>query len=244
MRDAWLDLVLGSTCAGCSAPGRVLCDLCAAALPRSGAVAWPTPSPSGLATPMAAGEYDGLLKLLVNAHKEHRCFALARPLGLVLAHAVLASFPENDDHEWVLVPVPSKGNVVRFRGHDPMLRVTRRAAVLLRRWGHHVAMSPLLRTVGAPQDQTGLDAEERAANLSGTMLCRRAARSARRSVRYLVTDDVITTGATAREAQRALEAADLLVSGIAAVAATRKRLQATTTWSNSGASLPISTFGD
>ena len=178
---------------------------------------------------MAAGEYDGLLKLLVNAHKEHRRFALARPLGLVLAHAVLAALPERSEDDWVLVPVPSRGSVVRFRGHDPMLRVTRRAAVLLRHWGHHVAMSPLLRTVGAPQDQTGLHADERAANLAGTMRCRRAARSSRRSVRYLVTDDVITTGATAREAQRALEDAEFLVSGIAAVAATRKRLPATKT---------------
>ena len=229
MRDAWLDLVLGSTCAGCGAPGRVLCDLCDAALPRSAAVAWPTPCPAGLARPVAAGEYDGLLKLLVNAHKEHRRFALARPLGLVLAHAVLDALPESNDDEWVLVPVPSRGSVVRFRGHDPMLRVTRRAAVLLRRWGHHVAMSPLLRTVGAPQDQTGLHADERAANLAGTMQCRRAGRSSRRSVRYLVTDDVITTGATAREAQRALEDAGLLVSGVAAVAATRKRLPTSTT---------------
>jgi orotate phosphoribosyltransferase len=41
--------------------------------------------------------------------------------------------------------------------------------------------------------------------------------------RLVVCDDVITTGATAREAQRALETVGLHVAAIAAVAATQRR---------------------
>src|SRR6478672_9053965 len=71
LRDAARDLLLGSACVGCAAPGRVLCPVCETTLPRRGSAAWPSPTPPGLALPFAAGAYDGLLKALVNAHKEH-----------------------------------------------------------------------------------------------------------------------------------------------------------------------------
>lgn len=227
MRDAWLDLLLGGTCAGCAEPGRVLCDRCRADLPSSAGSAWPTPCPQGLARPVAAGEYAGLLKLLVNAHKERRQFALGRPLGGVLAHAVREIVRDDPltvpPTGWVLVPVPSRGTVVRARGHDPMLRVTRHAAAVLRRSGVPVAVCCLLRSVGRPADQSGLGSGERNLNLADTMRCRPGP-PVSRPLRFVVTDDVITTGATAREAQRALEASGRTVAGIAAVAATRKLL--------------------
>jgi predicted amidophosphoribosyltransferase len=70
-------------------------------------------------------------------------------------------------------------------------------------------------------DQAGLDARARAVNLAGSMRCRPGAW--RRPGAVVIVDDVLTTGATAREAQRALEAADVAVTGIAVVAATARR---------------------
>ncbi len=251
MRDAWLDLLLGSRCGVCGLPGRILCDVCADSLPRSAEVAWPTPAPAGLALPVAAGEYDGGLKELVNAHKERSQFALARPLGVMLAHAVrtlLEQTADQDARPCVLVPVPSRGPVVRERGHDPMLRTSRHAAGLLRRWGRPVVVERLLRSVAPVQDQAGLHASDRATNLAGSMCCRSAWHVRRPApvpaARYVVADDVITTGATAREAQRALEERGLAVAGIAPVAATRRRSRRVPSESDVEGSLPFSLPGD
>jgi len=253
--DACLDLLLGSSCAVCGLPGRVLCDLCAAQLPHGGQVAWPTPCPAGLALPVAAGEYDGALRLLVNAHKEGHQFSLVKPLGGLLANAVRVLLDRSGTDRTgrcFLVPVPTRGQVVRVRGHDPMLRVSRRAAGVLRRSGDRVAVAGLLRILTVPRDQSGLTADERAANLAGSM-CAVTARADRvrrcwPGALFVVTDDVLTTGSTAREAQRALEGAGVAVVGVATVAATRKRqwtrpVQASP-MGDLGGALPFSDGGD
>src|SRR3954447_2657918 len=69
--DAGYDLVLGSVCCVCRAPGRPLCRSCDRALPDRPRTVWPTPVPPGLVRPVAVGEYAGALRDLVLAHKEH-----------------------------------------------------------------------------------------------------------------------------------------------------------------------------
>ena len=221
--DAGADLLLGSACVGCGEPGRVLCADCRTELPADAAEAWPTPTPPGLAPPFATGPYDGALRAMVVGHKERRLLGLTRPLGDLLATAVLAAAGRTAP--LLLVPVPSRPAAVRARGHDPTLAMTRRAARSLRTMDRDVAVARLLRTRAGVADQAGLDADQRHANLAGSMTCPAAAvrRHAGRRAHVVVCDDVITTGATAREAQRALEAAGLAVHAVAAVAATRRR---------------------
>ena len=240
--DAGLDLATGSVCAGCSLPGRALCHRCDRGLPDTAAAAWPTPTPPGLVRPTAAGEYAGTLRALVLAHKEHGRLALARPLGRVLATAaadawlaagrgrVIPASPGARTPVLLLVPVPSHAEVVRERGHDPVLRMARVAAAELRRGGLTTRVVPLLRVTRRPEDQAGLDAGARRRNLQGRFAARAGPVSAVRGTRrpggaeVVLVDDVVTTGATLREAQRALEAAGVLPVGAAAVAATRRRL--------------------
>jgi predicted amidophosphoribosyltransferase len=122
-----------------------------------------------------------------------------------------------------LVPVPSRRTAVRARGQDATLRLTRRAAAVLRRAGCDVEVLPVVRIVRGLADQAGLDARERAANLHGALAVPdRLARHVRgRPV--VVVDDVITTGASIVEAARALRAAGADVRCAAVVAATRRR---------------------
>ena len=230
MIDSWLDLVHGAHCVGCARPGRVLCRQCRVALPVRSVPVRPTPCPDGLAACFAAGEYDGLLGRMVVAHKERAAFPLARPLGLALA---AAAGPVLDPvRPSVLVPVPSRPAVVRARGHDPMLRVSRVAARRLRRTGCDVQVARLLEQHAPVADQVGLGSEQRAANLAGSMRVRPGVR--RRLARLdvplslVLCDDVVTTGATAREAQRTLEQAGLRIRAVVTVAATRRRFGTTT----------------
>jgi predicted amidophosphoribosyltransferase len=165
---------------------------------------------------------------MVLAHKEHAVFALAAPLGRTLAVASMRMLPRTTTTPTVLVPIPSRPGVVRARGHDPMLRIARVAARSLRRGGWPVQVARLLDVHGVPLDQSGLNAAQRAANLAGSMAVRtgprRALVRAGIPVSVVVCDDVLTTGATAREAQRALEDSGLPVRAVVTVAATRKRV--------------------
>lgn len=228
--DPVLDLLFGSACLGCGRPGRLLCDDCRAALPLRGREARPDPAPEGLLPVRVAAAYDGPVRDLVLAHKERGALGLATPLGALLAVALgpWAEACTRTGEALVLVPVPSRAAVVRRRGHDPMRRTTRAAVAVLRRGGAPVTMQRLLVGRGAVADQAGLDRVERAANLTGSMrvapgVVRVLARHAR-AVRVVVCDDVMTTGATLREAQRALEQAGLPVVGHACVAGTVRRL--------------------
>ena len=186
----------------------------------------PEPCPAGLATAFATTEYADLVRQMILLHKEHQVFGLARPLGDLLATSVAAGIVPGA--RTLLVPVPSRPAVVRQRGHDPLGRLVRVAARILRRRGADVEVARLLRQRGSVADQAGLSATERARNLSGRVAAqpRRLAALARAGipVTAIVCDDVLTTGSTAREAQRALEAVGVPVAAICCVAATRKRV--------------------
>jgi predicted amidophosphoribosyltransferase len=218
------DLLLGGRCVGCGEPGRPLCPACGADLPDQARPAWPDPVPDGLVQPWACAAYDGVARELVLGLKERQLLGLVGPVAAMLAASVRAAAPPGPV---VLVPVPSRPATVRARGHDPTWAVTARAARLVAGAGHDVIAQRLLHLRPGVVDQAGLDAMARAANLAGSMTCptarlRRLGRR-RSRVRVVVCDDVLTTGSTAREAQRALEAVGLDVAGVAVVAATQRR---------------------
>ena len=69
------------------------------------------------------------------------------------------------------------------------------------------------------QDQAGLGAAARSANLDGALRTRRGRRTLPSGSIVVLVDDVVTTGSTLTEASRALEAAGVVLLGAATVAA-------------------------
>ena len=207
-----LDLVLPRSCAGCGAPGRHLCAGCEALL-RAPHPHAPSPAPPGLPRLAVAAAYGGPVRAALLAHKEDGRLPLAAPLGAALARAVLLLAPPPGV---LLVPVPSSAAAVRERGHDHAGRLA--AAAARRLPGARAAR--LLQQARTVADQSGLDTQQRAANLAGALAARRTARP------VVLVDDVVTTGATLAEAARALRSAGVRVVGAAAVAGTVRRSRA------------------
>ncbi|MFJ8195293.1 ComF family protein [Streptomyces sp. NPDC096152] len=235
MRGWWrdlTDLVLPTECGGCGRPRTVLCPECRAAL--SGAVPCrvrPLPEPPGLPAVHAAAPYTDEVRATLLAHKERGALALSGPLGAALAGAVLAALRAGLKADCgvrvglgtradpgartdpgaggpvLLVPVPSARSAVRARGHDPARRIALAAAGELRRSGTPARVLAVLRQRRAVADQAGLNSRQRMGNLAGALEV--AAGSARLLLGgpVVLVDDLMTTGASLREAARALNTA-------------------------------------
>jgi len=168
----------------------------------------------GVDVPIVTGvRYDKAMPFVI-AFKDREAWQLTAVLGATMAGAVEALLDDVDVEKdrrvrVVLVPVPSTPEAVRRRGFDHTATL---ASWVARRLG--LAWSPLLKRVAAVGDQVGMGVDQRAANQVGSM----RARTGHRNV--IVVDDVITTGATAAEAVRALDKAGHHVIGVAGIADT------------------------
>lgn len=204
----------------------MLCRSCRALLPVQPRVCWPQPTPPGLVTPWSVADYDGAVRAMIVGHKDRGQFAFRRVLAGLLAVAVRGALATCEDSV-VLVPAPSRPGSARRRGYDPMGALVRLVAAHLRAESYDVVTASLLVSSRRVVDQAGLSAGERARNLAGSMSCPSPglARLARRRARarVLICDDVLTTGATAAEARRALDAVGLSPIAVATIAATRRR---------------------
>lgn len=209
LRAALVDLVFPASCVGCRTAGPPLCAQCLPCGP-------PVRPPVLPRLPvLAAGSYADALRAALLAYKERGRGDLAAPLGGLLAGALghlLEQVRAVPEMRVVVVAIPSSRGVRGARGGDPLARLAGRAA---RAQGLRRAVDALW--VARPvQDSAGLGRAERRRNLDHAYL----ARPAPPGTAAVLVDDIVTSGATLREATRALTARGWPVLGAAVVAAT------------------------
>jgi len=230
-----LDVVAPRDCVSCRTPGRTLCAQCLTVLQASGPVF--DHRRVGRAA-VAGGWLEGVLGATVRGYKAGAGRGLARPLSQLLAAAVehlvrgeeTITVATAHSGAYRLVAIPPSLRARWTRGDDVLGRVVDLAVATLRRRGIPVERARWLEPARLVRDQRGLGARSRRLNVEGSLRVPPGIGSrARRSLGpVIIVDDVLTTGATLREAIRALaeaapEGSDMpgRVVGAAVIAATR-----------------------
>ena len=200
--DAAADLLLGSTCPGCSLPGWGVCQSCRSIVKQA-----PVRARAAVDVPViAASPYRPVLEHVIPRYKDDGALHVERFLGELLAIA-LGRISAASDGDLVVVPVPSLPRNVRSRGFDHTRRLAARAAS-----STGLETKAVLRRGNGGADQSGLGREARRNNVTGSMRARALAKP------VVIVDDIVTTGATLREACSALKRAGVEVIGAAVIA--------------------------
>lgn len=208
-----LDLILPLECGGCGAPSTRWCDACAREL------AVPTDQPhtvtpriDPLVPVFALGRYAGARRRAILSMKERGRADLAAPLAQTLAVGVHRLLRWGIvETPLTIVPAPTRRSAARRRGGDPVTRLARTAVAA--HPGNTVAQS--LRMKPLARDSVGLSTGARERNVAGRVLLR----GRPPGTEVVLVDDVVTTGATARESVRVLRAAGVRVVAVLAIAA-------------------------
>lgn len=220
-RAAWrlaLDLALPPSCPACREPLGEDFGLCAACWSRLAFIAPPycerlgipfvyDPGPGilsmqAIADPpaytraRAAVRYDDVARDLVHAFKYGDRLDLAPLMGRWMAQAGAALLADAD----ALVPVPLHWRRLWARRFNQAAAL---AKAMAQTTGIPLA-TDLLRRVRATPQQVGLARAERARNVEGAFAVPADRRAAVKGRRFVLVDDVLTTGATVDTCARAL----------------------------------------
>jgi ComF family protein len=218
LRDAALDalaVLLPVECAGCGAWDRGVCDACRVALSPIVRVRDVDVESGGEPLRVWAGlEYDGVARSVMLAFKAQQRVDAAGVLAPALAAAVRAAASAVGSSDVEVVAVPGTRAGYRRRGYDPVRLLIARAGL---------GASRVFAPARPHTAQKRLGVDERDRNLRGTFRMRRSVAGRR----ILLIDDVVTTGATLREAARVLREGGADVVGAAVVASTERRIGST-----------------
>lgn len=248
LRELALDclaLLWPTACVGCELPDRDLCVRCAREL---GEASSETFDLGGISVPcFAAGPYSGTARAALIAYKHQGAFGLVRPLGRRLALPLRLACGEASRDPPAIITIPSRARRVRERGYrhvDELVRVALRGggvvdgrSLIWTVQGMPVSMPvlmpvlmpalmpvlmPALRPLRGRTGQVGLDVQSREEN-AGRIAVRRLWVPDLRGREVILVDDIVTTGATLRAAQKVLEAAGARVIAVVALCVAARR---------------------
>jgi predicted amidophosphoribosyltransferase len=207
----FIDMVLPTACVFCRKLGSQICDGCKPTWmhERAAPLELQLPDLSGV----ALTAFDSSAAALLAAIKDHGQTSLLAPVGDAMGLVVAERY--KDSSSVALLPVPSSRASVRRRGVN---LGTMLAARVSRHSGFAVDRG--LKLVRDTADQRSLGAEQRFANLHGSLRYEPQGQA-----RLVIIDDVTTTGATILEAFRAVREAGAEVAGFVTFAHTKKEIQ-------------------
>lgn len=159
-----------------------------------------------LTTAYAPYRYGGELATVISKLKNARCVWNARALGRMISKDLEQKSAQTD----LLLSIPSTRAQICKRGFDP-------CQLILRFTDVPVAKKLWLKRRSGPS-QKGLLAQARVQNVRGKFFVPKRYRTKVSGKRVLLFDDVMTTGATVREAARTLRRAGVLEVHVFAVA--------------------------
>lgn len=144
----------------------------------------------------SVAQYRNEVRAVLLAYKEDG----EREAGKVLTEALLQARRGISKHlVCAFVPIPSNPKSVRRRGRDFMLDLCNQVAI---QSGDQVLS--IIKVNRDVQDQSKLSEKERSQNLVGAFYCAPKNLKLFSKFPIILVDDLLTTGATLREAQRAL----------------------------------------
>ena len=201
--QALSELLFPSRCLGCRQLGIGICSQCRASwhphIYRTSIAA------EGFSFPVySAVAYSPVAQRVLLGAKESALHDADRLILQALSHSLAYFYSEVGIAD--LVPIPSRKTNTRKRGRDFILEQTNALSRSPR-----VRVRAILGHSRKVKDQTTLNSRSREINLSQSMRCANRADSS--NIPVILIDDLVTSGATLREAGRALYGAGYTVIG-------------------------------
>ena len=181
-----LAVLFPQKCLGCKKENEILCSDCLLKINRPD-----TPHLNGIH--IASNYQDAVLKKALWMLKYQGVKQLAKPLAELVRERIWKKLETGD---WLIVPVPLSKNKLRHRGYN-------QAELIAKELSDNVRADILFKKFHTKSQVEVKNKEERLANIVGSFEIKNP--ETIKGKKIILIDDVLTTGATMREAKKVLK---------------------------------------